>query len=124
MVILTLWGMELKSVCLLTSKQLHVARNSLKQILIYVPLVKALLTLSFPSVQYVWTTWLTTILKFSKLASDGWEYSLAKQRIAILATLDGKASVFVYACQVGVGMPCGLPEGYPSSSEYEGRGVS
>jgi hypothetical protein len=83
MVILTRWGMELKSVCLLTSKQLNVARNSLKQILIYVPLVKALLTLSFPSVRYVWTTWLTTILKFSKLASDGWEYSLSKQRIAI-----------------------------------------
>ena len=63
----------------------------------------ALLTLYFPSVQYVWTTRLTTTINFSKLASDGWEYSLSKQRIA--ATLDGKASVFVYACQVGVAMP-------------------
>src|SRR5258708_20246907 len=56
--------------------------------IIYVPLVKALLTLSFSSVRYVWTTWLTTILKFSKLASDGWEYSLSKRRIVICRYLE------------------------------------
>jgi hypothetical protein len=45
--------------------------------------VQALFTLSFPSVQYVWTTQLTTTINFSKFVLDEWEYSLSKQRIAI-----------------------------------------